>query len=188
MDKYLYKFIHYWLKKAKVPFMHYSLFNNQPTDLTNSHPYPAIYLQILPIEWNYNPNRIAESVVTVRLHIVNEMYSSTDVRDKDIDKSLEHLDFLKKVYQALDSKSNDDDNQEVLFDDDSYYKVGTFDRLRTQHIQKIKARFYTQIDFQFAVQDRSAWRYNNFVDFTLDGLTGATNLSSGNTWTIEGSF
>ena len=188
MEKFIYLFIKNWLDAYNVGYKHYELFNGQPSDLTVSNPYPAIYVEILPIEWKNLPGQIQEAEAIFRLHIVNEMYSSLDSDDKDIDKSLNHLDFTTDIYRALDMKSSDDDRIPQLLSNQEYYNINTMNRFRTIQNNKIKSRYITQIDYAAAIRECSNWKYQYYIDFNLDSITGTTTSNTGVSFDIGGEF
>jgi hypothetical protein len=188
MEKFIYLFIKNWLDAYNVGYNHYELYNGQPLDLTITNLYPAVYLEILPLEWKSLPGQIQEAEAIFRLHLVNEMYSSLDSDDKDINKSLDILDFTRDVYRALDMKSSDDDRIPQLIEHQEYYNINTMNRFRTIQNTKIKSRYITMIDYSAQIREYSNWKYNNYIDFNATTITGTTTSNTGVSFDIGGDF
>jgi hypothetical protein len=186
MEKFIYLFIKNLLDAEKVDYKHYELFNNQPLNSAIINLYPAIYIEILPIEWDQRTYNIQESTATIRLHIVNEIYSSFDSDDANIDKSLDHLNFLTEVYKALSLKSSDSSNIPQLEEVEEYFNIGSLQRIRTSNITTSKSKYITMMDFESRIIDKSNWTYHNYDEFTLNTISGSTNSSTGLTFEIYG--
>lgn len=84
---------------------YFDLWNRQLDFLAEDSPadYPAVYLELLPVEWQNLTHRIQEADLEFRLHIATRWYGQTysTAPEETTSEQLDYLDIPNKIFKVL---------------------------------------------------------------------------------------
>jgi len=127
MISFIYKTLEYFITQRVPEIKYVSLYNNQFNNIEINRPinYPAVLIEILPIQFNDLLHNVQYSPVSVNIHLGTEIYNSFDRGDNNQTRSFEHLSLLDKLYIGLNRA-----NSELLPDElkNELYIQGGFKR------------------------------------------------------------
>jgi hypothetical protein len=108
MRKQLYLDIKNRLKEIKGSdgeqlFKHFDLWNQQVEFIQQETPFycPAIFVEFMPMTWKTIGNKVQDTELTTRLHIVTDWNAPTADGASTEQQALEFLDIIDHVAQAL---------------------------------------------------------------------------------------
>jgi len=84
-------------------FKHFDLWNRQVAFIEKEtpFPFPAIFVEFLPIQWETHGQRVQRADMFVRLHIVTQWFSQTGSYSPDQENALTYLDLSGLVHKQL---------------------------------------------------------------------------------------
>lgn len=108
MKKQLYLDIKNRLKTIKDAndeqlFKHFDLWNQQVEFIEQETPFqcPALFVEFLTHNWKTLGNKVQETELFIRLHIVTEWYAGTADYSETEDQALDYLDVVDAVVAAM---------------------------------------------------------------------------------------
>lgn len=103
MRKIIYLAIIARLKAAGSGVRHFSLWNENITDLEkeNGYSFPAVFVEFEPFKWEQRGNGAKSATIRVRLHIVTETLADPSDGSQYQTDALEHLDTIDNVVDAV---------------------------------------------------------------------------------------
>ena len=94
---------------------HFDLWNQQVNFIEEETPFllPAVFVEIMPIQWQQLSNGYQQAEVTIRLHIVSQWLAQTAKYNPAQSAALDYLDIPAKVFNAMHRFSITNSNQFV---------------------------------------------------------------------------
>lgn len=96
-------------------FKHFDLWNQQVSFIEEETPFllPAVFVEILPIQWRQLSNGYQQADLNIRLHIVTQWFSQTAKYNPAQSAALDYLDIPGKVFNAMHRFTITNSNQFV---------------------------------------------------------------------------
>lgn len=86
---------------------HFDLWNRQVQFIEKEtpFPFPAVFVEFLPVQWETHGQRVQRADLFVRLHIITRWYAQTASYSPDQEVALNYLDYSGLVHKQLQSNN-----------------------------------------------------------------------------------
>lgn len=172
MNKSIFNFINDIITNELTEVKYVGLYRNQFLNIQKERPidFPAILLEIPPINFEQYPGYIQQADVDLIFHVGMQVISNIERGDKKLDNSFEYLALLDRIYEVFDGMS-----------DDSTYSGST--------ASNITLNTFTRINQQLNIPNSSLW-YSKIIYRTRIVIehttgTGTSSIISGITLTVD---
>lgn len=133
------------LPQVKYFGLYRNQFNKNTTDREIN--YPAVLLQIQPVNFNQQLNWNQDAVCNIVLHIGMEIVNNLEKGDKMIDKSVDLLELVDDINEVFDGLIG----QEYSGTTESHVLIGEFSRVSQNIITNIKSIYIQQVTYSFPI-------------------------------------
>jgi len=177
MFSYIYNFLRYIINNNISDIKHIDLYNNQFQNLSTNDPipYPAVLIEIVPdAVFEQYSNKLQIAQITVNLYLGTEFASSLRSNDSKIDKSLEHLSLVDRLFKYVEGVNNNDLPDELK---STIYEIGSLHRKTVEFLTGYNTVKVTKTSFIFRFADASAYPTYTTVNLTDLNVTGEYQMT-----------
>lgn len=189
MYKQLFLLFQYNIQKYLKEVRYVSLYNRQFENIQEEREfdYPAVLIEILPINYDNILGFNQTSIVNVRLHVGTTIYEGLELGDSQQNDALNHLNILDKLHLYLNNVATDDyylpsgtTTSGITYDYQDFYIQSCRRKASNTTYSQSSLRVST-IDFELFVLDKTAATI--FTELT--GVTYEYILTGTTTRTIK---
>jgi hypothetical protein len=119
--------------------------------------YPALLIEIKPLQNNYLLNKITTGILNIDFHIISENIGSYSSNSNYLEKTVNHFNNIELVNLYYDGISKSKLLSGITVDE-NYYSFGSLERYKTTNNQRTNQLIHTIISYKCNFYDDS---YNN---------------------------